>query len=203
MGWEFEAGDHFHEGYLVPVFGDGTRGHAVTTGAPDGSVHVVIRFADSTVASTPSNWGRETRPAAEITGWDVVCDCYRGGSHQPTERWVSPAPWVRVPSPALENVNAGKIYASDEDVADISVRADVADAACALLHREHVDGETASADIRAARQDVADAQDRLDKAVQRARSMGQSWSAIGAAASMTAQSAHQRWSKVVAAAGNP
>jgi hypothetical protein len=196
MGWEFEAGEDFHEGYLVPEFEDGTLGRAATTGGPDGSVHVIISFGDDSPDSqVPPTWGRETRSVAEITGWRVVCDCYRYGSRERTEHWVSPTRWVRVPSPALEDVDAGKIYASDDDVADINIRADVETAALTLLHREHIDGQTALADIQHARDDLTRAQARLDKAVQSARTAGRSWAAIGAAAGMTAQSAHQRWSK--------
>jgi hypothetical protein len=113
MGWQFEAGEHLHEGYLLPEFGDGTLGLSGTTGSPDGSVHVIISFGDgSSEPQVPPHWGRETRPAAEITGWRIVCDCYRYGSFQRTEQSVSPTRWVRVPSLALQDVAAGKIYAS-------------------------------------------------------------------------------------------
>lgn len=191
MGWQFEAGEHFHEGYLLPEFGDGTVGGGATTGSADGSVHVIISFGDGSADSR----GRETRPAAEITGWRIACDCYRHGSSQRAQRWVSATRWVRVPSRALQDVAAGKIYASDDDVADVSIRADVEAAALTLLRREHLDGDMAVAEIQAARQEVARAQTRLDAAVQAARAAGLSWAAIGEAADMAAQSAHQRWSK--------
>jgi hypothetical protein len=189
MGWEFETGEHTHEGYLLPEFGDGTLGSSGTTGAPDGSVHVIISFGDGDSES------RVTRPVAQITGWRIACDCYRSGSFQRSEAWVSPTQWVRVPSAALQDVAAGKIYASDDDVADVSLRADVEAAVLTLLRREHLDGDIAIVEIQAARQELANAQGRLDAAVQAARAAGLSWAAIGDAAGMTGQSAHQRWSK--------
>lgn len=195
MGWLFEAGEHFHEGYLLPEFGDGTLGRAGTTGGPDGSVHVIISFGDgSSESQVPPYWGRQTRPAAQITGWRIACDCHHG-SRQRTEQWVSPTRWVRVPSLALQDVAAGKIYASDDDVADVNIRADVEAAARTLLRREHLDGDIAIVEIQAARQEMANAQARLDAAVQAARAAGLSWAAIGDAAGMAGQSAHQRWSK--------
>jgi hypothetical protein len=100
-----------------------------------------------------------------------------------------------VPSLTLQDVAAGKIYASDDDVADVNIRTDVEAAARTLLRREHLDGDIASVEIQAARQEVANAQARLDAAVQAARAAGLSWAAIGDAAGMAGQSAHQRWSK--------
>ncbi|MGW4125786.1 hypothetical protein [Nocardia sp. NPDC004711] len=44
--------------------------------------------------------------------------------------------------------------------------------------------------------EVTDAQARLTEAVQQARRQAASWEAIGRAAGMTRQSAHERWSKL-------
>lgn len=51
MGWQFEAGEHLHEGYRLLAFGDGALGTGGTTGSPDSSVHVIISFGDGSSES--------------------------------------------------------------------------------------------------------------------------------------------------------
>ena len=100
---------------------------------------------------------------------------------------------VRVPSAALEDVPAGRIYAADGDVIDVDFRDDVAGMATDRWHREHLDGPQALGRIRDARGRVSAAERELGAAVRDARAAGESWEAIGRSAGITRQTAHQRW----------
>lgn len=57
-----------------------------------------------------------------------------------------------------------------------------------------VDASVGIASVRDAAADLRSAGPKLDTAVLHARSAGRSWSKIGAAAGMSRQSAHNRWS---------
>jgi hypothetical protein len=185
MGWNYETedGNDFHEGYLFPEFSDGERGSGSSGGGiPHDAIAVELRH-DGTY---------RTRPAGEVIGWRVCCDCSQ--TNRPGyDVWVSKQLWVRVPSKALEDPTAHKLYAVDEDVVDIAERADVANAAWAAWRAEHIDAIDAGAAIHDAvsAQRAADAQ--LGAAVEAARRKGLSWAKIGAAAGVSAQAAHERW----------
>jgi hypothetical protein len=132
-----------------------------------------------------------TRPAAEIVGWRAVCNCRRSESSRVTDTWASDLV-TRVPSKALEDEAAGRIYVVDQDV--MSVDDDFHDMFVGIWRREHVDGDRALEAIGRARDAVRNAERDLDDAVGAARAAGESWEAIGRAAGMTRQSAHGRWS---------
>ena len=101
-----------------------------------------------------------------------------------------------MPSKALEDIAAYKVYAADEDVIDVDLRSDVEEAAREQWRREHVDAIDAGGAVEDAVRSLRTAQANLDAAVRAARRRGLSWAKVGAAAGMTAQAAHERWSKI-------
>ncbi|MCM0621787.1 hypothetical protein [Nocardioides bruguierae] len=98
---------------------------------------------------------------------------------------------ARVPSQALEDPSAGRIFANDHDV--FGVDDTYFETFTAIWRREHVEGQSALNAITRARRAVAVAEQDLEDAVESARSAGESWEAIGRAAGITRQSAHARW----------
>ena len=188
MGWVDEAG--LHEGYVVPEFADGQRGTAVTGGGVPAD-QVIIDIAHAASGEPDVHL---TRPAAEAIGWRVMCDCRdQAGNLMPTEkRWMSEL-LVRVPSKALEDVPSGRIYATDNDVAYVSEIHD--EAICGLWRSQHADEKDALASISATRDQLANLEQQLTTAVAHARAQGASWEAIGRAAGMSRQSAHERWGR--------
>ena len=185
MGWTTEDG--LHEGYLVPQFVDGQRAAGVTGGG----------IPDDQVASGPEaqaadgTWSYPTRPAGEVTGWVICCDCRLSDAFRFTT-WVGPV-FTRVPSKALEDPKARRVYATDDDVVFVSDREDVHEVAYDLWRSEHAFGADALGEVEAAAQAAAAAKERLDVAVAIARASGETWEAIGRAAGMARQSAQGRW----------
>ncbi len=186
MGWISE--DASHEGCLVPHFLDGQRGVGVTGGniAAD-----QVAVGEPTM-SDGGNLRYRTRPAAEVVGWVVCCDCSAGRT---MTKWTGPT-FARVPSPSLESVRAHRIFATDDEVPYASERPEVEDAARELWRLEHVFGADAVGEVQAAAAGAAQADLRLETAVALARHSGASWETIGRAAGMTRQSAHERWRRL-------
>lgn len=175
-----------HEMWLAPEFEDGERGNGVSGhSVPDGSI-AVEQLGDGQY---------RCRPAAEVIGWRVICDCYTEPWQMKPTVWVAPQLWKRVPSKSLENLYAAKIFAADTDVVDVGWREDVQDAMRAYWRREHMAEAEAFGAVRAASRSVKEASAALSEAVAAARGAGLSWSKIGEAAEMSGQSAHERWSK--------
>lgn len=191
MSWTTDDGQH--EAYLVAEFADGQRATGTSgAGVPDDQIIVGTEYEGEPGAIANTRY--TTRPAAEVIGWRVVCNCRTGvyDTWSETKTWMSDL-LVRVPSAALEDVPAGRIYAADGDVIDVDFRDDVADMATNRWHSEHLDGPQALTRIRDARGRLAAADQELDGAVRDARAAGESWEAIGRAAGITRQTAHQRW----------
>ncbi len=185
MGWVTEDG--MHEGYVVPQFVDGQRAAGVTGGGiPADQV-----ASGSEVQGPDGSWSYPARSAGEVTGWVICCDCSRPGSVSYTT-WVGPV-FTRVPSKALEDPRALKVYAVDEDVAFVDERDDVAEVAHDLWRSEHGFGADALGEVESAANAAREAKERLDTAVALARHSGESWAAIGRAAGMARQSAQERW----------
>lgn len=188
MSWSDEDG--LHEGYVLPEFGDGVLGRGIWSGSvPADHVIVDVEYADEPGTTRQERY--TSRPAAEVVGWRVMCDCRANlSSSAITGTWTSD-PIVRVPSLALEDPSAGRIFVSDHDVfgVDDTYHETFTD----IWRREHVDGQSALNAITRARRAVTVAERDLDAAVEAARSAGESWEAIGRAAGITRQSAHARW----------
>ncbi len=186
MGWL--TGDGRHEGYLAPMFGDGQRGRSVTGGSvPPDEVVVGVE-----TQGADGSWVWPTRPAGEVTGWVVCCDCYRNTSFGPASSWVGPV-FTQVPSKTLEDLAARRVFAADDDVVYVSEREDVRAAAVGLWRSEHAFGIDALTEVEAASAAVSQAKLRLDAAVALARNSDASWADIGRATGMTRQSAQERW----------
>ena len=187
----FVTDDGLHEGYLVPQFFDGQRGVGSTGGGiPDDEIAI-----GTDVQADDGTWSTPTRPAGEVTGWVICCDCYRPDSSRPATAWVGPV-FTRVPSKALEDLSRRTIYAPDDDVAYVSEREDVGDVVVDLWRSEHAFAHDALVEVKAAAEAAAEAKLRLDAAVGFARHGGASWADIGRAAGMTRQSAQERWRNV-------
>lgn len=201
MGWEYSVGDRgseWHEGYLVAEFDDGRRALGITgTGVPPGHL-AVDQYGDGTFGqeAVRRHGGQPefmTRPAGEVVGWRVMCNCYAAGATMPTERWFSQQLWTRVASPVRDDPSAFRIYATDDDILDVTNN----DAAYEVWWNEHINELDTTAAITAALQAIRTGQEQLDRAVARARQNRLSWAKIGAAAGMSAQAAHERWAKAL------
>jgi hypothetical protein len=196
MGWTYQSDtvghDEWHEGYLASEFENGDRGIGVSgSGIPPG--HIAVEHRDDGTY--------RCRPAGEVIGWRVLCDCYLYPNSGRTKVWASEQLWIRVPSALQHAPSVFRIYAADEDVDDVNA-GDAADAAVALWHREHIDELDAAGVIKGALATVHTAEDQLDGAVLRARQAGLSWARIGEAANMSAQGAHERWADRVRGSTN-
>jgi hypothetical protein len=188
MGWTYESEtighDEWHEGYLVPEFEDGDRGIGTSgSGIPPGHIAVERRDDNSF----------RTRPAGEVIGWRVLCDCYLYPNSGRTKVWASEQLWTRVPSALQHDPTKFRIYAADQDVDDVGDTGETANAVVALWHREHIDDIDAAGAIKGAVAAVRAAEEDLDNAVLKARQAGLSWARIGDAANMSSQGAHERW----------
>lgn len=188
MSWGSDDGRH--EGYVLAEFVDGVRARGVSGGGvPQDHVVVDFEYVGEPGARTETRY--TTRPAAEAIGWRVMCDCRENPeSSRVTKTWVSEL-LTRVPSKALEDAAAGRIFALDGEVIDVDESH--YDALHAIWRRDHVDELDALATIREARRRARLAQDDLDAAARSARAGGSTWEAIGRAAGMARQSAQERW----------
>jgi hypothetical protein len=103
MSWTTDYG--LHEGYLLPVFGDGQQGLAIVDGGvPFDQVIVGVDYS-------ADEQRYDTRPACNVIGRRTMCD-YRspfgGGELLPEgQRWRSDL-LVRVASPEHENISRGR-----------------------------------------------------------------------------------------------
>jgi hypothetical protein len=200
MGWEYSTGDRgseWHEGYLVAEFEDRKRALGISgTGIPPGHL-AVDRYGDGSfgqeaVRRHGGDPAFETRPAGEVIGWRIVCNCYMPGDTMPTKHWSSQQLWTRVASPARHDPYAFRIYAADDEIFDVDA---THSAAHDVWWREHISDIDAEAAIKTAIAAIRAGEQQLDDAVMRARQKRLSWAKIGAAAEMSAQAAHERWAK--------
>lgn len=180
--------DGLHEGWLAPVFHDGQRGYGVSGGGIP-SDHIAV---GPEAQGPDGTWHYPSRPAGEVTSWVIVCDCAAGSQARSLSTWLGPV-FTRVPSTALEDLRARRVYAVDEDVVDVFHRQDVEAVVAGLWRSEHLFTAGTLADVSAAAEAVDAARARLDGAVAMARHGGANWADIGRATGMTRQSAQERW----------
>ncbi|HEY3561806.1 MAG TPA: hypothetical protein VGL05_30280 [Kribbella sp.] len=174
MAWESE--DSRHEGYIEYVFADGFAGSGwsvdgvMVTTNPDGSP---IPYGDRPAS----------RPPAGIVGWRVACNCDGRRGAWRGELWSRGE---------TSDVKRRILAVPDDQVDDIDGLP-----AGRLLHDQwvrHLGPAFAElVDVRAAAAAVELARDGLNAAVAAARAAGASWEAVGDAAGITRQSAHERW----------
>ena len=117
-------------------------------------------------------------------GWRGVCTC----------GWRGPL-WRKVTDPLQEDLTAHEVYDAEPSVYG-DAPPSLEDAIWQEWH-DHLPPRSL-ADVRDEAQGVRRAQARLDDAVRRARGDGCTWAAIGDAAGITRESAHERWSKMPA-----
>ena len=186
---------------MAAEFDDGLRALTILgTGIPPGHL-AVDQYGDG-------SWGQDafrrhggeaaflTRPAGDVIGWRVVCNCYYSPSDvMPTKRWISQQLWTRVPSPVRHDPNAFRIYATDDDILDAASGDDADKAGHAVWWNEHISDIDAEAEIGAALAAIRSGEQQLNRAVLQARTKQLSWARIGAAAGMSAQAAHERWAQ--------
>src|SRR5690625_1523759 len=98
MGWVSK--DDQHEGYLDVVLNDGAM-----TGVSNASGPVVMVYDINGEYK-----GQDVqRSDDEVVGWRLRCNCSTTTSSGPVSTWEGPF-WERVPTSALEDVDAGRIY---------------------------------------------------------------------------------------------
>jgi len=199
MGWIEDTGRH--EGFVKAVFADGQLGGGTWGGGDrvsvDGSNGLHRR--DESGASL---W----RPSAAVVGWRIACDHVPssvpdedlGHAWVRTEQWLSPQVWHRVYSPADEDLDQRRIYASldDSHSVDLMGRAEGDDHLEERLlteWRAHIEPEDHARSIRTALDALAAAKQTLDLEVAAGRTAGLSWADIGRVAGITRQAARDRW----------
>lgn len=214
MGWI--SNDNLHEAYVVPIFDGGDRGMGTERLGPAGWPEVVVERVEGAQAVAEAEKAAEAgvyvgqrrfermdssravgewwRPAGAATGWQLMCNCSKPSSWNPTT-WEGPV-ITRVPSKALERLDLEDPqglawYAADEDVTEAGY--DHEDLALELWRRHHLFASERTAAIQTASHELRAAERRLDQAVADARSAGLSWESIGRAAGLTKQAAHGRW----------
>ncbi|MEV6073423.1 AsnC family protein [Nocardia sp. NPDC052001] len=168
MSWATDDGKH--EGWVAAVFADGMYGG--TYGA--GTVSATTR-ADGTPIRDASLW--EERPRSEVVAWQPLCECgnWRG------------ARWERVDTAAEQDLARYRAYSEDAWPPEEAEERTYAE------WKHHIAPFKALNAIEDAAEAVSAAQAELTEAVNQARDFGASWDAIGRAAGMTRQSAHERW----------
>jgi hypothetical protein len=183
MSWQTDDGKH--EGWAPAIWPDGR----VKVGSGSGGALVQPVKPDSRIDYAAPD---EFRDGWTAIGWRGYCECgWRGQM------------WERVTDRAEHDFAARRIYDGDPVLIDgkpVDVQrwghapADVEDAIRAEW-LAHVRPLEALDEIRDAAHAVAEAQAVLTSAVDAARRAGNSWAAIGGAAGMTRQSAHERWGR--------
>lgn len=165
MGWITDDGRH--EGYLVPEFRDGQRGRGITGGGvPLDEVIVEVDY----FREPPY----ETRPASEVIGWRVTCDCSAEDGRRllpESERWQGDL-ITRVAFAQAEDLSARRVYAAESDVVGIQDRTDVSELAQAIWRDEHVRHADALRILKDTRTRAALANRDLERAVATARALG-------------------------------
>ncbi|TLP66536.1 hypothetical protein [Microbispora triticiradicis] len=171
MSWQTDDGEH--EGWDSTEF----PGDRFSVGGQADAV--LVRHFPPRPGPLPDRKGEPEiidRRQAPL-GWRGLCEC----------GWRGPL-WERADSPGEHDFATRRIWSSDqyapEDVAD-AIREE---------WRAHLEPETLT-EVRRQAQEAAAAQDRLARAVRAARADGRSWAEIGAAAGITRQSAHERWTR--------
>jgi len=176
--------DQLHEGYLELVL----MGGAVSAGS--NAAGPVVQLRDDA-----GNYREEQRIDDEVVAWRLACDCSDPASFGHA-KWTGPT-WQRVPTRALEDLEAGRIFlAEGEAASDMMYREGVEEVARSRWLSEHISPAAALDQIREAQGTIASATDRLNEAVVFARASGKTWAEIGAAAGISRQSAHERWNGV-------
>ena len=175
------TGDGDHEGWAAAEFPDG---RVSTAEAADG---LIVQTPEEAVSAASLAGAAASLARADVingrnaVGWLGLCSC----------GWRGPL-WRRVPSASAADPARRLVY-----WASPTTWAKPADSTSDAIRQEWKDHlpSPAIAGVRAAAAADRKAGADLDDAVARARLDGESWAAIGDAAGMTRQAAHERWGK--------
>lgn len=180
MGWVTDTGDH--EGFVDCLFADGMAG----SGWSGGGI-TITTAADGT--EIPYGQQPPSRPASEVVGWRVGCNCNYG---QPgRDRIWHGQPWTRA---AEEDIDHRRLCVTDEQALEMVFDDEGPGRFLyAEWERDHLGAYHDLAGVAAAAHAVAQARRQLDTAVAMARVAGASWADVGKAAGISRQSAHERW----------
>lgn len=176
-----------HKGWAAPVVPDGRIGVG-PVGGPAGGVMVVDADTLATTMAADIQTADLDPPVVDgrtAIGWRAVCECGWRGEQ-----------WQRVNTREQGHAGPRRVYAPDTD------RYGTAPAWLSETLRNEWQAHLQPAALRVIKEiasAVAAAQTRLDTAVAAARADGHSWAAIGTAAGITRQSAHERWANPVTA----
>ncbi|MDE9363997.1 hypothetical protein PZ938_00110 [Luteipulveratus sp. YIM 133132] len=193
MTWVTDDGRH--EGYLVAEFADGVRANGISGGGVPPDRVIVATTYEGDLAETIPVPQHQTRPAGQVVGWRVMCQCYApDGPMEPVGSWMSSGLLIRVPSPTLEDLPGRRVYAADDDVVDVDDRDDVDELGRQVWRTEHADRHTLLDQLDRAVDAEREARAETDRIAREARTAGSTWEQIGRAAGITRQAAHERWS---------
>jgi hypothetical protein len=173
---------------VVPEFADG--------GVVDGDAMVDFHTDRGSLSESPSQRRSLhavpplTTSPSDIVGWRIVCTCVGQAS---SRAWRS-ALIARVPTPALSDLAAYRLFVCDEEVSRVENLH--AEALEGMWREEHVLNPDVIATVLAARAALDSAVNALDVSVASARRAGATWESIAAAVGMTRDSARIRWSRV-------
>ncbi|MCP9625239.1 hypothetical protein NMK54_34400 [Nocardia otitidiscaviarum] len=171
--------DGRHEGVVIHIFGDGMSGSS-WSGGPVATVR-----ADGTDLPT-EDW--QTRTWEDVVAFRAICtDC---SDYRYRQCWQGPV-WTRVATADDQDLTQRRLYAPDQYGLD-----EASEDLIMQAWDQHIAPYAGCWAIEVAAAAVAEAQQRLTDAVREAREQGASWEAIGTAAGMTRQSAHERWSRL-------
>lgn len=179
-----QTDDGRHEGHVAHIFADGMSGGGWGGGRPTATT-----AADGTRLDD-----RQYRRGADVVAWQVICT--DNSTYRYPECWRGPV-WTRVATEAEHDPAQHRIYCGDDRA---MLPEDVEDLLMEDWDR-HIAPFQGCYAIEVAAEAVAEAQKELTDAVRSAREHGASWEAIGRAAGMTRQSAHERWAKAVGTRG--
>lgn len=182
MGWWIEGAANEHEGYVQYLSPDGrssgtSSGNGVLLDKPDRKERAEAAWGAGQPPTDDDIC--DLLPWAEVAGLRVVCECGWSGSTWSRDEFTTT-------SPEWDSIDAETSLLADGRLID-----DVA----LEEWQDHVAPITALDRIREAADAVRAAERDLDEAVRAARALATptSWEAIGRAARITRQSAHQRW----------
>jgi hypothetical protein len=167
--WTSDDGDH--EGWVAAEFPDGR----VSVAYSAGGVHVVT---PAEAISPCSPLPPDVVDGRTAIGWRGMCGC----------GWTGPL-WRRVPSLAGHDLAKRQVHADPGDWADDPPEVEEA---IRSEWRRHLPAQSLTVVAEAATA-ARQAQNRLTVAVAAARADHQSWEAIGGAAGISKQAAHERW----------
>jgi hypothetical protein len=165
--------DGIHEGWPSAV-------------APDGRTTGDIRIGSLSVQGVSGNFPRhpahadhELVPDDQVVGWRSFCAC----------GWFGPF-WERVPTSAEVSLSKRLVFVPLLGVAVPSV---TVEEAMRLEWTAHATPASAISELQAAFRMLKNAEARLGRGVESARSVGVSWARIGDVLGVSRQSVHERW----------